>query len=305
MGGTMWVESDAGRGADFVFTIQVPVSAASAPAARPELAGRRVLVIDDNATSRAVLARHVRALGAEPWCAANAAEADATLAAGERFDAALVDYHMPDIDGLAWARQFAGDRKKFPILLLNALGETLTEPGAIDGAVHKPLKRELLGERLATALGAARRGGTRSPVTVSDLRQTAAARPLRILMAEDNAVNQTVARHQLARLGYQATVVGNGELAAAAVAEGDFDVVLMDVQMPDLDGFGATRRIRAEARTKKLPWIIALTAGVGSADREEARAAGMNDYVAKPLRPEALQAALAQAYERVRALRAE
>ncbi|HYP17246.1 MAG TPA: response regulator, partial [Opitutus sp.] len=139
----------------------------------------------------------------------------------------------------------------------------------------------------------------------TELRKTATLRPLRILMAEDNTVNQMVARHQLARLGYEASVVGNGELAVAAVREREFDVILMDVQMPELDGFEATRRIRAGERTAQLPWIIALTAGVGSADREQARAAGMNDYVAKPLRPEALQAALEQAYEQVQIRRAK
>jgi CheY-like chemotaxis protein len=211
---------------------------------------------------------------------------------------------MPDVEGTAWARQIAAHGKPFPVLLLNALGENIAEPGAIDGAVHKPVKRELFGERIAQAFGGAAKAPAKPLIAAADLRRTAIVKPLRILMAEDNAVNQTVARHQLARLGYQATVVNNGELAAVAVEAGDFDVVLMDVQMPELDGFGATRRIRAEGRTAKLPWIIALTAGVGSADREEARAAGMNDYVAKPLRPEALQAALAQAYEKVQSLRA-
>jgi PAS domain S-box-containing protein len=304
MGGTMWVESEMGRGSSFLFTIQVPVAPAPKAMSLPALAGRRVLVLEDNATSRDVIVRHVRALGAEPVGVANATEADAQLATGARVDAALVDYHMPEKDGTAWAREVAARGKTFPILLLNALGETITEPGAIDGVVHKPIKRDILGERLVQALGGAVKGGTKPPMTVADLRHTAAAKPLRILMAEDNAVNQTVARHQLARLGYQATVVGNGELAAAAVADGDFDVVLMDVQMPELDGFGATRRIRAQARTAKLPWIIALTAGVGTADREEARHVGMNDYLAKPLRPDALQAALANAYEKVQELRA-
>jgi CheY-like chemotaxis protein len=118
-------------------------------------------------------------------------------------------------------------------------------------------------------------------------------------MAEDNAVNQAVARHQLGRLGYQAMVVGNGLEAVAAMAQSEYDVILMDVQMPELDGFEATRRIRADERRREFPWIIALTAGVGSADREEARSAGMNDYVSKPLRPEALEAALARAYDEV------
>ena len=113
-------------------------------------------------------------------------------------------------------------------------------------------------------------------------------------MAEDNIVNQTVARHQLSRLGYEVVVVNNGIQAVEAALAAEYDVILMDVQMPELDGFEATQKLRAAGITR--PWIIALTAGVGSADRELARGAGMNDYLAKPLRPEALQAALTRGY---------
>jgi CheY-like chemotaxis protein len=165
--------------------------------------------------------------------------------------------------------------------------------------VHKPIKRDVLGERLADALGAAQKAKSGVEKTVTELKETATRRPLRILMAEDNAVNQAVARHQLGRLGYQATVAGNGLEAVSALEQSEYDVILMDVQMPELDGFEATRRIRADDRRREFPWIIALTAGVGSADREEARGAGMNDYVSKPLRPEALEAALARAYDEV------
>jgi two-component system, sensor histidine kinase and response regulator len=114
-------------------------------------------------------------------------------------------------------------------------------------------------------------------------------------------VNQTVARHQLARLGYEAMIVGNGTQAVDAIIAGDFDVILMDVQMPELDGFGATRRIRSAGISR--PWIVALTAGVGSSDRELAKTAGMNDYLAKPLRPDALQACLARAYRELHSAR--
>ena len=302
MGGNMWAESEAGRGSTFLFTIQAkPVGDEKIPeepaTALLPLSGRRVLVVDDSATSRDVIARHLRHFKMDPVCVGSAAEAEAKLATAAAFDLALVDFHMPEIDGIAWARQCAASGRRFPILLLNALGETVAE-AAVCGAVHKPIKRDLLGERLAQALGAAAKNpGASKGLVVTDLKQTAVIKPLRLLIAEDNLVNQTVARHQLARLGYTATTVNNGAEAVAAVRGGDFDVILMDVQMPELDGFEATRRIRALNTSAKQPWIVALTAGVGSADREEARAAGMNDYLAKPLRPEALQLALAQAYE--------
>jgi CheY-like chemotaxis protein len=298
MGGTMWVESEAGRGSTFWFTIQAKALTSDLPIKPAVLAGRRVLVVEDNRTSADVLVAHLRYYGCETVVAHGANEADALLARGERIDLALVDYHMPVKNGIAWAKEAAQRNAKFPILLLNALGETLSEP-AIRGAVHKPIKRDVLGERLADALGAAQKAKSGVEKTVTELKETATRRPLRILMAEDNAVNQAVARHQLGRLGYQATVAGNGLEAVSALEQSEYDVILMDVQMPELDGFEATRRIRADDRRREFPWIIALTAGVGSADREEARGAGMNDYVSKPLRPEALEAALARAYDEV------
>jgi PAS domain S-box-containing protein len=306
MGGTMWAESEAGEGSTFFFTIDtrcidLPEGSASSHAA---ICGRRVLVIDDNATSRDVLARHVRSFGGEPVGVASAAEADARLAAGEGFDIALVDLHMPDVDGAEWARQRAATGKRFPILLLNALGEATTD-AAIDGTVHKPIKRDLLGERLAQLVGGARTVPVKAEPPTSELKQTAVRKPLRLLMAEDNLVNQTVARHQLSRLGYEAVLVNDGEKALAAVLTGNFDVVLMDVQMPVMDGFEATRRIREALGSADTPWIVALTAGVSSADREEARHAGMNDYVVKPLRPEVFEDALARAYAQVERRRAQ
>lgn len=303
MGGTMWVESEAGKGSTFVFTIQARAAEGAVAVPPPVLAGKRVLVVEGNETSRSVLARHLCYFRAVPVTVANAAEADARLEAGEHFDLALVDRHLRETDGVTWARRRAAGRKPCPVLLLNVLGETIIDT-AIDGVVHKPIKRDLLGERLAQVLGGVIKArAVETAGATADLKRTAEARPLRLLMAEDNAVNQMVAKHQLARLGYAPTIVGNGELAVAAAATEDFDVILMDVQMPECDGFEATRRIRATKPAGGLPWIIALTAGVGSADREEARTVGMNDYLAKPLRPEALQAALTQAYDEVQTLK--
>ena len=295
MNGKMWVESEAGHGAAFRFTIQtgLPLEKLEERAENPALAGRRVLVIDDNATSREILARHLRYFGLQPVCVAGLAEADSRLEAKEHFDLALVDFHLGDGDGVVWARALAQRAKPFPILLLNVLGETIADT-AIDGVVHKPVKRDLLGDRVKRALEGVGKPGGRSAPVITDLRRTAVAEPLRILLAEDNVVNQNVARHQLARLGYEAVVVSNGIQAVEAMISGEYDVVLMDVQMPDLDGFEATKRIRAAGFTR--PWIFALTASVSSADRELARTAGMNDYLTKPMRSEALQAALAHAY---------
>jgi PAS domain S-box-containing protein len=295
MGGTMWVESEAGKGAAFLFTIRagLPVNPTTERAIHPHLVGRRVLVIDDNATSRNVLARHLCHFGIEPVCLASTAEADLRLEAKEIFGLALVDLHMADSDGASWARAVARRGKRFPILVLNVLGETIADP-AIDGVVHKPIKRDLLGERIAQALTTKGKTPLQSASPTIGLRRTSAVEPLRILVAEDNIVNQTVARHQLARLGYEAVLVSNGAQAVEAMLAGEFDVILMDMQMPELDGFEATQRIRAAGFSRA--WIVALTAGVGTADRDLARTAGMNDYLPKPLRTEALQVALGRAY---------
>jgi PAS domain S-box-containing protein len=304
MGGTMWVESSAGEGSSFLFTIQARVATAEIDAHAPPsvLSGRRILILDDNAVSREVLTRHLRYYGSKSVAVATTAEAESQLVGGT-FDAVLVDYRMPGTDGLAWARalHLAG-RKRCAVLLMHALGEKIQDP-AIDAFVHKPVKRDQLGARLKAALSGAPKAAPAPPPSMVDLKQTAAQKPLRILMAEDNAVNQTVARHQLARFGYQATIVANGVEAVAAAKEQEFDVILMDVQMPELDGFEATRQIRAARPHATVPWIIALTAGVGTADREIARHAGMNEYLAKPLRPEALQAALVHAYDIIHAPR--
>jgi CheY-like chemotaxis protein len=296
----MWVESEAGQGSRILFTIKARQAAAVRGSFAP-LQGRRVLVVDDNATSRDVLARHVRYFGGEGTTVASAAEADARLAAGERFDLALIDQQMPVETGMEFARRIVARGKPFPVLLLQAVGEKIPEH-AIAGVLHKPIRRVSFGDRVVQMLG----GFTpvaKAADAMEDLRAMGCHRPLRIMMAEDNVVNQTVGRHQLARLGYQVKVVANGLEAVEAATEQEFDVILMDVQMPELDGFEATRQIRAKSSSDGLPWIIALTAGVGTADRTIARAAGMNEYLAKPLRQETLAQALVRAHDEVHARR--
>ena len=301
MGGTMWVESDANQGSSFLFTIEAQLAdTSSTPVAPPSAPTRRALVVDDNATSRTILGRHLRALGFESTLAASAAEADSHLRAGMRFDLVLVDYHMPELDGLAWAQQLAAQKKPAPIILLKALGETVQDP-ALDGLINKPLKRDIIAVRVHQMLDGKQTAASATPAPAPSTSDTAKLNPLRVLIAEDNPVNQTVAKHQLRRLGYEPKIVANGELAVAAVQSETFDVILMDIQMPEMDGLEATRRIR-EANPH-LPWIIALTAGVGSSDRDEARRAGMNEYLAKPLRPDALQDALVRAHAEVQRLR--
>jgi PAS domain S-box-containing protein len=299
MGGDMWVESEEGKGAAFLFTMRVklletPPAKAPTPA---ELRGSKILVVEDNAMSRAVIVRHLRHFGAIALEAATVDEATRYLKTHDDVALALVDLRLGETDGGAWARTLAKGGKKFPVLLLNALGETIIDP-AIDGVVHKPVKRDALRDRLVLVMNF--RKGARAAKTGSapeGVTRQGSTHPLRILVAEDNIVNQTVARHQLTRMGYQFVIVNNGREAVEAALKGTFEVILMDVQMPELDGFEATQQIRG-AGLKDL-WIIALTASVSAEDRDQAKVAGMNDYVAKPLRQDSLQNALAHAYQEI------
>lgn len=298
MGGTLSVESAEGRGSTFAFTMVTNV--VKFGAADALLAGKsaysRVLVVDDNETSRTVLLRHLARLKIEAVGEAHGAAASARLEAGEKFDLVLIDYRMPGDDGVVWAQRImAGGRKTCPFLLMNAVGETGADK-AIDGIVRKPIRREALALRLAQSLPEEGTAPLSEAQGADLLADTARRRPLKILLAEDNAVNQLVARHQLAKFGYTATMVENGALAVVAMLTGDFDLVLMDVQMPECDGYEATRRIRAKPAFKTRPWIVAMTAGAGSSDREDAIASGMDDYLSKPLRPELLEVMLARAH---------
>ncbi len=294
MGGTISVESTPGQGSVFALTVSLPrgeqtVDALAAPPA--ELAGRRALVVDDNATNREILRRQLTAWGMRVEDHADGEAALAAVDAGATPDVVLLDMHMPGMDGVELARGLRArpSTRELPLLLLTSLG---SRPAGGDelGLLHltKPVKAGALRTVVAGALGAAR---TPSPSESAPAPQ----RPLRVLLAEDNVVNQRVALLMLDRLGYRADVVADGLEAVAAVASTPYDVVLMDVQMPGLDGIGATERLRAHLPAERRPRIVAMTAGALDEDRERCLAAGMDDFLAKPVRREELAAALARA----------
>ena len=299
MGGEMWVESEVGKGSTFHLAMtadeaDVPLRVA-AEETLPRLSGKRVLVVDDNATNREIVIRQTRSWGMEPVAVEGPLEALALIEGGQHFDVGVLDLMMPEMDGLALAREIRRwrDERELPLVLLTSLGRLREMRGAGEFAAQlaKPLKASqlynalltVLAERVQkpTAVGAAADG---KPVTA----------PLRILLAEDNAVNQKVALALLDRLGYRADVAWNGLEALNALERQPYDVVLMDVQMPELDGLDATRRI-CERWPETRPRIIAMTANAMLEDREACFAAGMDDYVAKPIRPDALAEALRQA----------
>jgi signal transduction histidine kinase/DNA-binding response OmpR family regulator len=311
MGGDIEFESELGKGSRFWFTARFARRTdAATDAARPAptLAGRRVLCVDDNATNRRILTLQLAALGVEAVAADGAASALEILrrASGtpKAFDLAITDLHMPEIDGLALARQIRSDPelRGLPLLLLTSVvnpvdSEELARAG-IARRLAKPVRPQLLAEAIAAALDPhavdASRPGMEAEEVRPALPSAAARRRGRLLLVEDNPINQKVGSHMVARLGWEVDVASNGVEAVAAVQEGDYDLVLMDCQMPEMDGFEATRRIRAMGgRLGALP-IVAMTAIAMAGDRERCLRAGMDGYLSKPVSWEELERVLAR-----------
>ncbi len=303
MGGTMWVESEGpGKGSTFRFTIEAQTATLPTPRARDligvqaELAGKRLLVVDDNATNRRILALQAGKWGMNSRDTEFPAEALRWLGGGEKFDLAILDMHMPEMDGLHLAREVAKHDPALPLVLFSSLGRREAEnvEDVFRAYLAKPLRQSQLFDTLVSLL--AREVVHKAPVAAPAKPQMdpgmAARHPLRILLAEDNAVNQKLALRLLSRMGYRADVASNGLEAVKSVERQTYDVVLMDVQMPELDGLGATRRICARHPSGQRPRIVAMTANAMQGDREMCIAAGMDDYVTKPIRVEALIDAL-------------
>ena len=299
MGGKISVESEQGSGSTFRITL--PVTGAEVPNQipledLPQLVGKRILVVDDNATNREIVTRHARSWGMEPFAIELPSDALALVEAGEPFDVAVLDMMMPEMDGLALAGEIRSRHggHDLPLVLLTSLGRfpDAQSAGAFSAQLAKPLKASQLYQTILQVLTAGEVGDHAAEVTTAS-RQAMSS--LRILLAEDNSLNQKVALRLLERLGYSADVVANGLEALAALERQPYDVVLMDVQMPELDGLDASRRICARWPSNRRPHIVAMTANALPEDREACFAAGMNDYVAKPIRAEELVGALKRA----------
>jgi signal transduction histidine kinase/CheY-like chemotaxis protein/HPt (histidine-containing phosphotransfer) domain-containing protein len=292
MGGTLRSTSEVGVGSTFTFTLP----AEPAPAVRPSylceeptaLAGARVLVVDDNATNRRILELQLEGWGVVPVLADGGEAALCRLRAGERFGCVLLDMQMPGMDGLMLAEEIralpAG--ASLPLVMLTSLGQLEPKPGMreLRAFLSKPVRPSRLFDVLLSIIAGA---APRPAVEVTAPRPSLPPR-VRILVAEDNVINQRVARLSLEQLGLRPEVVSNGQEAIDALEEVGYELVLMDVHMPELDGLEATRRIRARADLRQ-PYIAAVTANATVQDREVCLAAGMDDYLSKPFRPRDLQ----------------
>ena len=294
MGGRIWVESEAGRGSVFHFTIQGQKTFKPEEAQTGEgLVGKRALVVDDLEVNRRIVARQLEGVGMVVRVAGSGEEALGWLERGEKFDVGVLDMQMPRMDGAELAEAIHGSKgcEQLPLVLLTSLGSR--EPGSngFSASLTKPVKAGQLTRVLEQLLMG--RSAAKKQERLKIDRELAQRHPLKILLAEDNVVNQKVALKILDRMGYRADVASNGKEAVEAVKRQPYDVVLMDVQMPEMDGVEATTRIR-QRQGENRPWIIALTANALQGDKEKYLGVGMDDYLSKPIKLEELSGALSR-----------
>ena len=300
MGGRMWAESTPGEGSTFHFTCKMTAAPSAQPpphASRmPRLANLKILILDDNAASRNALFEQCRCWGMQPKAVENSAQVMQLLRSGADFDLALLDMHLPGMDGIAVAAEI----QKFPasamlpIVLLTPLGRKNNDAAKSQvmfaHTVNKPVKPAVLASVLERAL-LSPRIPTRMQEHPKPEQLMAVRLPLRILLVDDNAINQKVAVRILQQIGYQPAVAGNGREALEMLDRQPFDFIFMDVMMPEMDGLEATRLLRKRQMTgehknyQSRIIVVAMTAHAMQGDREKCLASGMDDYLAKPVRP--------------------
>ena len=300
MGGHIRVRSEPGVGSRFRMTVPFQLAAQldvdRLPAQKSSwMSGARVLCVDDNATCRTVIERQLMGWGLRPTLAATGGEALEALrtaaASDEPFQALLVDWHLGDMDAVDFVAlvQREAALEKIPVIVLAGYRFSgrieLNVLAQIDVWLRKPARPSQLLDALATALGFPAHEDTRTPTPAPAPGDEVKGR---VLVVEDNAVNQQVAVRLLEKFGYRADVAGNGREALAALAMADYDAMLLDCQMPVMDGFETARAIRSSSSTFREMPIIAMTANVMSEDRERCLEAGMDDFVGKPVRPNQL-----------------
>ncbi len=307
MGGQMWVESEFGTGSTFFFTI----SAKAAPEAKhlrfhgplPSLDGKQVLVVDDNATNRRILVYQTQNWGMVPNAFASGQEALDWLSEGHHVDIAILDMQMPEMDGVMLATRIhqLPQTQSLPLIMFTSVGRREEDRQMLDEhftiCLSKPVKQTKLHQHLQTIFAHHTTIPVKEDQPIRLDGEMAQELPRRILLAEDNLVNQKVALHMLKRLGYRADVAANGLEVLESLRRQQYDVILMDVQMPEMDGMEATASIRQEWATAQQPYVIALTANAMQGDREKCLDAGMNDYLDKPVKVHELASALKSSYQ--------
>jgi CheY-like chemotaxis protein len=310
MGGEIGVRSEPGVGSTFWFTTRLekrPEDGRAIPVPRAGLQDLRVLIVDDHETNRRILHKQITSWGMRDGMAENGAEAldllRAAAESGEAYDLAVLDMQMPDMDGIQLARAISAEPaiSSTRLVLLTSIGININETARMAGVevvLNKPVRQSQLHDALATMLGTPTeaqgrpsRGGVRSTAHATPEAELHASRG-HVLLVEDYPVNQVVATRMLERSGYRVDAVNNGREAVEALSNIPYGAVLMDVQMPEMDGYEATAEIRRREGSVRHTPVIAMTADAMQGDRERALAAGMDDYIAKPVKHEELEAVL-------------
>ncbi|MGI9121694.1 MAG: response regulator, partial [Rubrobacter sp.] len=310
MGGEIGVRSEPGVGSTFWFTTRLEKRSEdgrTAPVPRAGLRDLRVLIVDDHETNRRILHKQITSWGMSDGMAEDAAEALELLRTavenGEPYDLAVLDMQMPDMDGIQLARAISSDPaiSSTRLVLLTSIGININEDArkaGVEVVLSKPVRQSQLHDSLATMLGTPAETQARPPQggvrPASHATPAAEVRPSlgHVLLAEDYPVNQMVAIRMLERSGYRVDAVNNGREAVEALSNIPYAAVLMDVQMPEMDGYEATAEIRRREGSARHTPVIAMTADAMQGDREKALAAGMDDYIAKPVRHEELETVL-------------
>jgi len=302
LGGKIWVESEAGKGSTFHFSILArAATGTTAPAwqsPQPQLQGKRLLVIEDNATNQGIIASRARQWGMMTEAAGNARQALESLGRNSPFDAIILDLELPDMAGLVLADHIRKlpSARQVPVLPLSSTRVHAGSAGAPEAgssiAVHKPIRPAQLLEALCLAMSVQVQREKKAPSAPSLDPSLGRRLPLRLLLADDNPINQKVGVSVLQKLGYQADVVGNGVEALKALEAKPYDLLFLDLQMPELDGLETARRICQRWPVEQRPCIIAMTGAALMGDREKCLEAGMDDYISKPVRVGELQTAI-------------
>jgi PAS domain S-box-containing protein len=302
MGGAMWVESQVGQGSTFHFTLRAEAAGRGERdylhQGSPALTGKRILIVDDNTTNRRILVKHSLAWGMLPSAAASAIEALDLVRHGHAFDIAILDMAMPEMDGMGLALEIRKyrDPKALPLIMLTSMGQrqkgAAWERASFAVQINKPIKPSQLYDALVSTMD--RQQEPRPRIEARLDAGMAGRLPLSILVAEDNAVNQKVLLRILAKMGYRADLAASGVEVLDALERQEYDLVLMDVHMPELDGIEATRRIVQRLRGRRRPRIVAMTADALEGDRDRCLAAGMDGYLSKPIYIQELMTVLEQ-----------